>query len=190
MAVIVDPCGLDPHRRRDERGEEERRGSRRASRHDEIRGFVGPRTPDAGPGLPGRSPGAKLSTISATRQASLDDLKLTRQCYHPTLMRRPAPNRHPAPPSDRRDALARACPFGNRLVTSQAVREQHANTADLDRRTAAGRGGLPADHAGGGGDRDAVRRASRAGDPVRRPAPRSKGTSTRRSAASASTSAR
>ena len=40
---------------------------------------------------------------------------------------------------------ALAAKFGNRLVTSQAVREQHGNIAHLDREPAAGCGGVSAD---------------------------------------------
>ena len=51
------------------------------------------------------------------------------------------------------DAVVRALAarFGNRLVTSQAVREQHGNTHHLDREPAAGRRGLSAVDRGGAG---------------------------------------
>ena len=48
--------------------------------------------------------------------------------------------------------------FGNRLVTSQAVREQHGNTTDLDREPAARRGGVSAEHRRRAGDRAHLRR--------------------------------
>ncbi len=57
--------------------------------------------------------------------------------------------------------------FGNRLVTSQAVRAQHGNTVDLDRQPAAGRGGVPAGDGRRAGGGAAVRGRARAGDRVR-----------------------
>ena len=48
--------------------------------------------------------------------------------------------------------------FRQPLVTSQAVREQHGNTHDLDREPAAGRGGVPAIDRGRAADRRASAR--------------------------------
>ena len=84
---------------------------------------------------------------------------------------------------------ALAAQLGNRLVTSQAVREQHAQHDDLDREPAARRGGVSADdrRRAGRSCASAPRIACRSSRSA--PAPRSKATSTRRLAACRSISA-
>ena len=78
--------------------------------------------------------------------------------------------------------------FGNRVVTSQAVREQHGHTTTWHQQSAAGRGGVRAVRGRRAADRahlraSIARRSSRSA-----PALRSKARSMRRAAASASTS--
>ena len=57
--------------------------------------------------------------------------------------------------------------YGNRLVTSQAVREQHGHTTTWIAQPAARRRGVSASDRGGAGDRAAVRQAPRAGGRLR-----------------------
>ena len=172
MAVIVDPARLDPHRR------EETKGAKKAGsgvgRRSSMRATVA--DPRAQDGRMARRAGASGRTRACTRSARPPPPRLTASSATLGNARsgqaswRWSKHRNGATQERKAaDAViaALAARYGNRLVTSQAVREQHGHTTTWIANQPPDAVVFPQSDRRGAGDRAAVRGRARAGDRLR-----------------------